>query len=71
MFGPFETHEKGTSIFLPGQKKTTGAYQQMSGLIPDERFALTLTLSRCEREEPLEASVIANGHPASAITGND
>jgi hypothetical protein len=48
-----------------------GAYQKMSGLISNERFSLTLTLSRWEREEPLEASGITNGHPARAITGDD
>jgi hypothetical protein len=53
------------------ERRREGAYQKMSGLISDERFSLTLTLSRQEREEPLEASGITNGHPVRAITGYD
>jgi hypothetical protein len=37
---------------------TMGASQEMSDLVSDERSALTLTLSRWEREQPLEASGI-------------
>jgi hypothetical protein len=43
----------------------------ISGLISDDRFSLTLTLCRWEREQPLEACGITNGHPASVITGYD
>jgi hypothetical protein len=48
-----------------------GAYQEMSGLISDDRFSLTLTLCRWEREQPLEACGTTNGHPSSVITSND
>jgi hypothetical protein len=40
----------------------------MTGLISDEQFSLTLTLSRWEREQPLDAPGMTNGHPASAVT---
>jgi hypothetical protein len=48
-----------------------GAYQKMSGLISDEQISLTLTLSRWEREQPLDAPGMTNGHPASAVTDHD
>jgi hypothetical protein len=43
----------------------------MGDLSSEEEFSLTRTLSCWEREEPLEASGITNGHPASAITSDD